>query len=153
MTIEAAKVKVGSSVTPSQNFTLRSPNDGTFRVSRGNPGAESGDVLSISPTGAITGDIIAGIGIGQTDQVLTGSRAYNTTYTNSTGRTIEVKITVVQGSGGALQLVVDGVVMGAVQLSAVSNYTMVTFSVKPGSTYAANVTAGAMTFQRWVELR
>lgn len=46
--IKSENVQVGTSITDTQNFAIRAPGDGTFRVSRGNSGAEISDPLVIN---------------------------------------------------------------------------------------------------------
>lgn len=40
------RAQFGLSATPANNYTIRNPADGTLRISRGNAGAESADVLT-----------------------------------------------------------------------------------------------------------
>lgn len=147
MTIEAAKVKVGASATPSQNFTLRSPNDGTFRVSRGNPGAEVNDPIVVAADGSVgfqfgvTGKFIGG---NVAPVNFTGSRLANTNYTNTSGTFKLVTVATSYGAA-ASQILVDGVVMGIPVGNGSSAFGTVSVLVGPGKVYRFN-TAGAVTF-------
>jgi hypothetical protein len=93
-------------------------------------------------------------GVGQTWQTMTASRAAGTTYTNSTGRPIEVSI------GGRTETTVVGNVTvtigGSVALSRyVGNQTEeFNFSlvVPTGATYVLDVVFGT-TLASWFELR
>lgn len=49
-TLKATNVQAGQSATASNNFVLRSPDDGTLRISRGNSGATISDALTIDST-------------------------------------------------------------------------------------------------------
>jgi hypothetical protein len=95
------------------------------------------------------------VGVGQTWQLVTGSRAYGTTYTNSTGRPIMVAITNQSTSGaGSINITVGGVQIYDIAANAVfgSNYGAVTFIVPAGATYSATA-AGNAALNKWAELR
>lgn len=92
------------------------------------------------------------LGVGQTWQGVTGSRAINTTYTNTTGRTIVVSIACVLNNGGTVRINVNGVsaaytTNGQTQ----SNTTGISAIVPPGATY--NATVGSGSLNEWQELR
>lgn len=61
-TIKTNNVQVGQSGTPSQNFTLRAPLDGTLRISRGNSGSPLSDPLVINADNSVA---VAGLNGGQ----------------------------------------------------------------------------------------
>lgn len=94
---------------------------------------------------------VAGIGVNQTWQNLTASRAINTTYTNSTGKPIVISVRgTVAGGGMSVTITVDGsvVLLGSYSASAGAGSGMPGLMVVPvGSTYKADVA----TF--WWELR
>ena len=94
---------------------------------------------------------VAGIGVNQTWQNLTASRAINTTYTNSTGKPIVISVRgTVAGGGMGVTITVDGsvVLLGSYSASAGAGSGMPGLMVVPvGSTYKADVA----TF--WWELR
>jgi len=54
MTVKTDNVQVGVSVTPTNNFTLNPDGSGGLKISRGNPGATTQDVLVIDSTGKVT---------------------------------------------------------------------------------------------------
>ncbi len=89
-------------------------------------------------------------GIGQTWQNFTSSRVANTTYTNSTGKPLEVMIVVNGGastSGNLLQI--NGV--NVAEFNIHSNMTApFCFTVPAGQTYRVNITS---TINSWSELR
>ena len=94
------------------------------------------------------------VGVGQTWQNVTASRAQNVTYTNSTGKPIVVVVSVYQ-TGNVnviIWLTVDGVVVGR-DASHEASGTLgacITAIVPNGSTYIASNQSGTLT---WTELR
>lgn len=112
-------------------------------------------------TAALTSDITSAVnnnvvGIGQTWQNLTASRVKGTTYTNTTGRPIQVSVNVnLQGTTqSSNSLTVDGLVVGyqtqntaGVQSGITSQLTAI---VPSGSTYSVS---GNGTITSWFELR
>ena len=97
---------------------------------------------------------MSSLGYGQTWQDVTSSRAFGTTYYNTTGKPIEVAVAVTRTNDVArVDATVNGVALPA-------NYTgsasaemraRTSFTVPPGQSYV--VTSGAGTIQRWCELR
>jgi hypothetical protein len=92
--------------------------NGTTAVKEVAPGA-NGNVLRSNGTTWVSGTVSAGIGDGQTWQNVTGSRALGTTYTNSTGRAIQVHV---QGSGGAAGAVLKAYINGTYFADSGVNY-------------------------------
>lgn len=91
-----------------------------------------------------------GIGVNQTWQDVTASRAYGVTYTNTTGKPIQ--FTLKPGSGtGYISLLVNGIEVG---YATVGSGVLVTGTaiVPPGATYRANIISGS-TVISWPELR
>jgi hypothetical protein len=96
---------------------------------------------------------VGGIGIAQTWQDVVGSRAFNTTYTNSTGKPIMVYVVVVSAGGGYdPQPIVGGVNLGRFG-GATNNagYISASFIVPNGSTYS--LAASSANLGSWSELR
>lgn len=94
------------------------------------------------------------MGVGQTWQDLTGSRTWATTYTNTTGRPIQISINTrdpVSGNLGA-NLYVSGVKIANFYLSGASQAT-VTAIVPPGATYQLTREDTNDTILIWAELR
>jgi len=109
--------------------------------------AFSGNISAPNLSGTNTGDqTLSEIGVGQTWQDVSGSRAQNTNYTNSTGKPIMVSIVVANGSTDSGAIIVDSVGVGAE-----SNAGLVPsqFIVPNGSVYLIN-SAGILA---WSELR
>ena len=93
----------------------------------------------------------SGIGYGQTWQNVAASRSFGVTYTNSTGKPIEVSVTV-NGGTVALQTTVGGVVIGkqySTYTSGTPRHNM-TFIVPNNTTYKVDYTG---TLEYWTELR
>jgi hypothetical protein len=115
----------------------------------------SGNVLTSNGT-TWTSAAATSIGVGQTWQNVTGSRAAGTTYTNSTGKPIFISV---HGTGsptnGVMSMTVDGVSLGQQGSAAVSSgvfYSTMTAIVPNGSTYKADNVNG-WTLVSWAELR
>ena len=89
-------------------------------------------------------------GVGQTQQQLTSERFANTTYTNSTGRPIEVRIYVKGGVSSQM----NTIQVGGVDIYVFDVHSTMTapfcFTVRAGETYRINGTAA---INSWSELR
>lgn len=94
------------------------------------------------------------LGVGQTLQDVTGSRALGTTYTNSTGRLIFVIISASQNSSGiGHQVYIDGgISYNAHQDNSSSSAGASQFIVPNGSTYRVAAQTGVV-LNNWLELR
>jgi hypothetical protein len=152
--IKSIRQQLGLSGTPANNFTLdASADNGTMKLARGNAGATTQDIMTVDAAGKV--EFPAGsneIGVGQTWQTVT--RVIGTTYTNSTGKPIQVAV------GGSLPSAAQlGVSVSGLQLANLYNgtaapmYQAAWFIVPPGATYSANVIAGSPLLASWVELR
>lgn len=89
------------------------------------------------------------LGMNQTWQDLTASRALGTTYTNSTGRPIFVGVSLLHGSVIS-QLTVNGVVVSSNGGNQVGEGICVVGIVPDGNTYSVNT---GNTLTTWAELR
>jgi hypothetical protein len=113
--------------------------------------------------GTITGvaGVGEGIGVGQTYQDVSASRALGTTYTNSTGKPIVVNMRVSTTGGGnviTMTVTVNGIVIQALVhqfASSTNNVDNVNFIVPNGQTYsvAATSNGGGIASKTWIELR
>ena len=116
----------------------------------------SGNVLTSNGT-TWTSAAATSIGVGQTWQSVTGSRALNTTYTNSTGRPIMVSMTVARTADFAnATLSVGGVAACVAGAGSVQNgFTLHSnFSaIIPNSTTYVVTTSGSVSLTSWAELR
>ena len=92
------------------------------------------------------------IGVGQSWQDVTSSRARETTYTNTTGRPIQLFISVnVGGQGDDIGTFnIDGVVMTIRDATAWSHLS---FIIPNGSSYKLSVNASQYNLLTWAELR
>jgi hypothetical protein len=96
--------------------------------------------------------VFGGLGVGQTWQDVTASRAKATTYTNSTGKPIMVNITLNNGASGSSSITVNG--LGNVaQTNTTTAGQIITMStiVPNGQTYIGVSATGSVT--TWMELR
>ena len=142
--------------------------DGNGTMTVGN-GSISGLSVGGLPTGVVNstniadatiaqGDLataITPIGVGQTWQNMTSSRAIGTTYTNSTGRTIVV---IVSGTGGGANGLWGVTLNSAITYYTPSTYTTSVwtaceFIVPAGQTYFLSQQGSSVTLQNWSELR
>jgi hypothetical protein len=108
--------------------------------------AFSGNISAPNLSGTNTGDGALAIGVGQTWQDVTGSRAQNTNYTNSTGKPIFIYIVIDEGTLDLSAITVDGVGVGA---EANNNMRPNQFIVPNGSVYRVD----NATILIWTELR
>jgi len=105
-----------------------------------------GDLVADNLSGTNTGDGALAIGVGQTWQDVTGSRAQNTNYTNSTGKPIFIYIALDEGTRDLSAITVDGVGVGA---EATYNMRPNQFIVPNGSVYRVDNAPILI----WTELR
>ncbi|WP_415061950.1 hypothetical protein [Bdellovibrio sp.] len=100
-----------------------------------------------------------GFGTAQTWTDVTGSRTLGTTYTNSTGKAIEVHILGYTGGagGGYIYAIINGITvpMGNWYAGGGSYPFTGSVVVPSGATYSVNysITAGSPSYNQWVELR
>lgn len=98
----------------------------------------------------------SGIGVGQTWQDVTASRSAGVTYTNTTGKPIEVKATFqVSNSIGAVRASVGGLQIEYFHLqsaTSINNRFTTSFIVPNGSAYIVNVDSMHI-YVSWHELR
>jgi hypothetical protein len=107
----------------------------------------SGNVLTSNGTTWTSATPVSGIGVGQTWQNVTASRAQGTTYTNSTGKPISISITAQTSDAYTLRI-------GGVDILRDPSFnTPITISaIVPDSTTYALTGSGA-TISYWCELR
>ena len=91
-----------------------------------------------------------GIGIGQTWQNMTASRAFGGSYTNSTSKPIMVAISSTSGSGTTMAATVGGVLVQTNGVHAATELNTLTFIVPPSTAYSV---ASTETLNNWAELR
>lgn len=147
-TVVTHKTQVGQSSTAANNFTIRTLDDGSLRISRGNAGAETSDVLVIDANGNFSTAPV--LGVGQSWQDVLASRVSGTTYTNTTGRPIMVSVTKAQSSASNNYITVDGVIVGRVRGYGIEDQAPLVAIVPNGSQYSVTTTSA---IQHWAELR
>ncbi len=95
----------------------------------------------------------SGLGVGQTYQDLTASRAVNTTYTNDTTNQIMVIFSKSStATANSITVTVDSVDIITLSSTAQAIFAPVSFIVRPGETYRVTTT-GSTAMQKWSELR
>jgi hypothetical protein len=127
--------------------------NGTAAVKEVAPGT-TGNVLKSDGTTWVSGPGDS-IGVGQTWQNVTSSRALNTTYTNTTGKPIFVSAMFSQNSGssGTTTLTVAGVIISRDFTESASDEDVsVSGIVPPNQTYIVTTT-NSITLSLWSELR
>ena len=152
------KAQLGISSTPSNNFTLdASAQDGTMKLARGNAGATTQDVLVVDAAGKVT--FPAGsemLGVGQTWQDVTSTRSVGTTYTNTTGKPIQVSVYGVMGGANADALLEIGG-RGACRFASgawpVNSHVTLMGVIPLGGAYKVITITGGFTPLAWLELR
>ena len=123
----------------------------------GNVSGSSGSCTGNAATATLSTDSTNALGYNQTYQNLTGSRALDTTYTNSTGNPIYVNVTCSNGSTNAsAAAIVNGVTFGLYWVHNGSTVWLgnTGFIVPNGSTYSfSSGGSGASSLNNWTELR
>ena len=155
MSVKASWFQIGLSNTANLNFHWRNLLDGVLRLTRGNAGSPIADVMlvkadnSVEFPGGVSGGVL---GAGQTWQNMTGSRVSATTYTNSTGKPIQICITTGPGASQGLNITVAGLLVVNQSSSAgASTFAASVSAIVPaGATYSATITGG---IGNWTELR
>jgi len=92
------------------------------------------------------------LGWGQTWQNVTASRSAGVTYTNTTGKPIEMIVLVARSSNIIPSFTIDGIDLLSGYNDANSQVAMFSFIVQDGKTYNFSLSAGSTIF-RWLELR
>ena len=148
-TLPVANGGTGTTTLSVNNVLLGNGSSGVLSVA---PGTSGNLLTSNGTTWASVAPVVTGLGYGQTWQDVTASRALATTYTNGTGKPIQVVVTgTASGGGVSIVFTVGGVTIPFFGYSASggSGYTGGTVIVPVGATYSC---AGA-TLNTWLELR
>jgi hypothetical protein len=98
---------------------------------------------------------MSSLGYGQTYQDLTGSRAKDTTYYNTTGKPILISVTGNIAATGQGSLKINGVVSsyGFYNSTTNNSYFALVSVVPVGASYIWATVSGTLTLQSWSELR
>lgn len=153
--LKSNSIQIGQSATATNNFTLAVPSspDGTIKLARGNSGATTADIISVSSAGAITGATINGGAItSATAQATTSGTAIDFTGIPSWVKRITVMFNGVSTSGvsqAILQIGDSGGIETTGYLGATSQNGATVFShatnngiVIDGGTNAASIRHG-----------
>ena len=114
--------------------------------------------------GSLTVDILNGydvsggfLGIGQTWQYVTASRVLGTTYTNTSGKPIQISVTLyatANNSSPVVNLLIGGVVSQIGGSYGAHTYCYMSMIIPSGVTYSVTSTGtGGYTLTKWYELR
>ena len=87
----------------------------------------------------------------QTWHDVSGSRAFNTTYTNSNGRAIAVSLSISYAAGANAQLKVGSLVIGEGASGSGSAYFQLSAIVPVGATYTVTTSGGSPAIINWAE--
>ena len=113
----------------------------------------NGTVITTASTDTVN-SLNAGIGVNQTWQDVSASRAIGTTYTNSTGKPIVVAITYTNSAGNSVQgLTINGVAVYCAGIESAGLPSGFSLIVPNGATYVTVSNTGTMTKVTWNELR
>jgi hypothetical protein len=169
-----SKISLTPNASGTGTFTIASPNSNSDRTvnlpdaggdmvlttatqTLTNKTIDASQLVAASVTATQLATAVQPVGVGQTWQNVTGSRALGTTYTNSTGRPIQVNA---WGDGNAfqdrnIQLIVNGVLVDASMASEGSSgggVGNVSAIVPSGATYVVSFNIDGV-LQGWIELR
>ena len=93
------------------------------------------------------------LGQGQAWQDMTGSRAFSTAYTNSTGRPIQVTAQVTSSAKSGFSMYVSGLIVDTTSLATAGDVVSLSAIVPNGATYFIGAGAGTPSVITWSELR
>lgn len=93
----------------------------------------------------------AALGYGQTWQNVAGSRSSGVTYTNSTGRPIQVSVGTTFAANARVGASVGGVTVGSIGVATAGGDVSNIFTVPVGATYVVTISNAGLGF--WSELR
>lgn len=90
----------------------------------------------------------------RTWQNVTGSRALNTTYTNTSGHDLELNVIAYMASvPSALSATINGVTVFGTFVAAANNYSTLNSTVPAGATYLVQGNVATPSYIEWKELR
>ena len=146
-----SKIALSGNASGTGTFTIASPNSNTDRTL--NLPDNTGTVVTTGSTAAVTQamleTLVVPLGVGQTWQNVTASRAASTTYTNSTGKPIAINIIFNTTWPGTRNLTVSGAVVDYMTCASTVNFALTVKAVVPaGATYSLDG-----SFSNWYELR
>ena len=129
----------------------------------GNASGSSGSCTGNAATATLSTDSTNAIGYNQTWQNVTGSRLAGTTYTNSTGKPIQVHITIrgeyynaIAGQEESAYFYLNGTLLSKVTFKESSGFYVMpgtfAFIIPNGATYSVSLDT-AVSITQWAELR
>lgn len=138
----------------SETYTKTDVDGKTTVASTAQAQAETSNATLITPLRLAEWSQVKVIGVGQTWQDVTASRTWATTYTNTTGRAIQVSINTADPSVGqlSLDLYVSGIKV-ANSFLGIGQQTTVSAIVPTGATYRVERLDTNDTILVWAELR
>lgn len=152
-----SQVALSGNASGTGTFIIASPNSNTNRTL--DLPDNSGTVVSTGSTAVVTQAMLATavipLGVGQTWQDVTSSRAAGTTYTNTTGRPIAVALKL-QSAAGAWEpyMTIGGVnVQNGGAATNNASYGTGYYIVPSGATYVLVANGGSLSSNGWCELR
>jgi hypothetical protein len=157
-TITAFTVASGLCFFVRFNASLTMTNNANIVTQSGaNITTAAGDTCILRATSANVVEVLAytpaknqSVGYEQTWQDVTGSRALGTSYTNSTGKPIQVKVSAIASSAAVMTITVAGVGLPGGGLGSLPEGSAI---VPNGATYSAALSAGTPSSLNWKELR
>jgi hypothetical protein len=106
----------------------------------------------VFPDGTTQSTAFIGLGLSQTWQNVTSSRAIGTTYTNTTAKPIQVNISIIGGAANSIAtLTVNSLIVSQTQAYAFTAQSMLSAVIPPGNTYILGGTLSSINL--WAELR
>jgi len=96
---------------------------------------------------------LSSIGYGQTWQNMIGSRAFATTYTNTTGKPIFIYVAGTSTSSNSMSITINGVQYLLSTAVAAADRAQASALIPAGATYSVDLSAGTKTLTIWSELR
>jgi hypothetical protein len=97
-----------------------------------------------------TGNNTPALGVGQTWQDVTASRSPGTTYTNTTGRSIQLMILVADSGSDGITFTINGITLSRGNLPN-QGADYISLIIPSGSTY--RLVVGSNSITKWLELR
>lgn len=127
---------------------------GFIDITEATAGAWATAPTTVQGAGGNAAAAMMSLGYGQTYQDVSASRAFTTTYYNTTGRPIALSVWATQNGNGYVEMLVNGVVVAAGEQGYVSSARVaVAGIIPPGASYSVQVTGAVGTLAKWFEMR
>jgi hypothetical protein len=113
---------------------------------------DQGNISAPNLSGTNTGDqTLSEIGVGQTWQDVSGSRSAGVTYTNSTGKPINLFLVIKNGSYSGFRFSIDGISLTYADLASQQDQSI--SLVIPNGVQYGNLLLNGNNIRHWLELR